>query len=447
MDSQPQKLSGSSADSISSAFNHFSVPPTQTSVSRGKYEEVQPSAGGSKFGTVEFVINPGDGIYTDLANSFLQLNVRVVNATGDPLSATLGDVNVWAGDNFAHSLFEKVTVRLNDRDIEYHGNYNYWAYLSNRLNYDSETQKTSLLASSGWFADDDVARDANELTDPSIARRKRLVSASKALSFSTRLRLAFFSSDLYVFPGSKVTVALNRAAPAFALGAIDNTPVGGARIEITSATFHALRLKVNASLLNAQVERALKGDRIRYPVRRVKDRTTMLVRGERSATFVLPSTKQCPSRCLVFFVNSEAAGGNYALNPYKFGNYDVTHLDCKVEGLGETIEYKTNFATGEGLSLPYSQLMKLVGRFENDRPFSVSFEEWRTRSTIWAFDLSEDKNRDGSTLQLIKSGRLTFSARFANPLPHNVTVFFVTEQDDIIETGLDNAISTLVPVL
>ena len=52
--------------------------------------------------------------YTDLANSFLELEVKVVKLDGTDLPG-VDNVAVWVGDNFAHSLFEKVT----ESDVEY----------------------------------------------------------------------------------------------------------------------------------------------------------------------------------------------------------------------------------------------------------------------------------------------------------------------------------------
>ena len=448
MDAEASKLAETSSDSVSSAFDHFSVPPTQTSVSRGKHELIQPTAGGSKTGKLEFIVPKADGVYTDLANSFFEFDVRVFKADNTNLSGTAADVHVWPDENLAHSLFEKVTVAINDQDVEYFSNYNVWAYVHNRLNYDKGTLNSTLRATSGWFAeDDDIARDTDERTVAHIARRKGLVSSSKTLSFCTRLRSSFLTNELYLFPGSKVTITLSRADVSVALSGDADAPAGGAVISIETASFYAYRLKANASLLNAQVERVLGGDRVKYPERRVKTRVHLLVKGETSASIPLAETSQRPSRVLLAMTHADAATGHFAKSAYKFEPFDVTSISCNVEGLGDSIEYRTNFTSGQGLSRPYCELAKLVGRFESDHAFPVTFDEWKTRTTIWPFDLSEDKNRNGSTLQLVKRGRLSFNIRFGTPLPENVSVHIITEQDDIIETGLDNRITTRVPVL
>ena len=447
MDAQAQKILEGSGDSISSAFGHFSVPPSQTSVTRGRYEAAEPTAGGSKTGKFEITVPAADGVYTDLSTSYLQIEARVVKADGNVVPNAIDGTHVWPKDNLAHSLFERIVVSMNGRDVEHISNYATYAYISNLINYDSETQRNVLGASSGWIADNSRGKDAADNPDADIAKRKTLVKNSPALSFTMRPRSAVLASEAYLFPGTSLTITFHRSPASFCLFATDNSPTNGASVVIDKITLYANRLKANASLFSSQMELALAGNSINYPIRRIKERTKLLVAGETMASLSFPTQQQRPSRIIVAMIHAGALSGDFSLNPYKFSHYSVTSFECKVEGLGDSILYETDFATGAGLARPYASLAQSVGRFETERPFALSFEDWKNGSTLWAFDLSEEKSRDGSTFQLVRSGRLSFNIRFGAALPHNVSVLFFTEQDDVIRTGLNNDISTLVPVL
>ena len=104
------KIDSDSVDTAFSAFDLFAVPPTNTSVRRGEYEIINPTGGLSREGEIQFDIFSNNGVYTDLENSYLELDVRVVKKDGTNLPANAGDVKVYPGDSLAHSLFNKVTV-------------------------------------------------------------------------------------------------------------------------------------------------------------------------------------------------------------------------------------------------------------------------------------------------------------------------------------------------
>ena len=65
--------------------------------------------------------------------------------------ADAGDVKVWCGDNFLHSLFSRRTFRLNNCDTEYVPDYAWQAWLKNVLNFTKGNKKGTLeVISQDW---------------------------------------------------------------------------------------------------------------------------------------------------------------------------------------------------------------------------------------------------------------------------------------------------------
>jgi hypothetical protein len=445
METEVNKLTDDSADSVGNGFDHFAVPPSRTSVRRGKYEEILPQAGGSKTGMIEFLMRRGDGVYTDLANSYLKLTVSVRKSNGAVLT-NADAVPVWPVENFAHSLFQKVQVFVNDQEIEFHKDYPQVAHLWNLLNYDKATRESSMYVSSGWLEDASRATDGGDVEDDEKAARRGEVRESKKMSFFLRLRSGFLSNDRLLFPGFSLGVKLTRTTPQLALMAEDNTPADGARIDIEDASLYVYRLQANSSLFDAQMQELLSGARLLHPMRRIKSQTRLMTQGTSFVSIEVVNQTQRPSYLVVGLMKSTAYSGAYADSPFKYSNYDASRVELNVEGMGESVSYTPNFRTGVDLARPYAALASLVDRYDTGRAFGVSFDEWRTKSTLWAFDLTDDKSRaDG--FQLMKSGRLDLRFHFNTALPHNVTAFMMMEYDDMVEMGLDNNVTTKVPLL
>lgn len=446
MASEVRKIAADSLDSVDDGFDHFATPITATSIERGKYEEILPLSGGSHTDMIEFLMQKGEGVYTDMSKSYLRLNVRVVQGNGAALDNTPANMDVWYQENLAHSLFQKVTVSVNSKDVEYMPDYAMQSFIYNAINYDEDTQKTTMFASSGWLTDSAVSKDGADHTNEEIAVRRAYIRGSLYLSFFVRLRSGFLNSDRLLFPGYTLGIKLTRTSPNFCLAAASNNPGHGAKVEIHNCSFFAYRVKANDALFKAQMDMMLEGARLKFPMRRIKTQTRMLTAGSTHQNIELLNQKQRPNRLIVALVNSEAYSGRYHRSPYKFPNCDVSRIELNVEGMGESTFYEPNFTTGENLARPYAALAALVGRYDTDKPFPVSMKRWRESLCLWAFDLTADRSHTDA-FQLMRSGRLDLRIHFNTALADNMTALLMMEHDDMVTMGLDNDIELRVPLL
>ena len=319
----------SSEDSTYGGFDLFATPPTHTSVLKGEDESHLPVSGGSEERDIEFRVLGGK-VYTDLANSFLELEVKVVKLDGTDLPG-VDNVEVWVGDNFAHSLFEKVTLRIGESDVEYVDKYPLRAFIDNAISFGKSSKENELAVSSGWV-EKDVGKDGPDHDNASQLKRKALVAASTTQSFFMRPRLSMLSQSRFLYPGIDFSLKLTRTRASFALLATNNNPADGARILITKAVYHVRRMIPNDSLFNAQAQNLLNGATVKYPIDRVRVQFQTLAAGSSNFNLRLEHGKQLPNRVIVGLVREEALGGDYRYNPCAFKPYGLQTISMQQDG-------------------------------------------------------------------------------------------------------------------
>ena len=80
----------------------------------------------------------------------------------------------------------------------------------------------------------------------------------------------------------------------------------------------------------------------------------------------------------------------------------------------------------------YMTLFTETGRIFDDNGNDITREGYRKGYSLWAFDLSPDKE-DGDHVHLIKEGNLRLDMKFDVALPDTVSVFVYAEFDNVIE--------------
>ena len=97
-----------------SELDLFSIPPTQTSISKGQWIECHPLSNIIDTGPIEFNVSGSGDEYLDLARTQLYVKAKITKANGNKLDP---DTEVGPVNLFLHSLFSQVDVSLNERLI------------------------------------------------------------------------------------------------------------------------------------------------------------------------------------------------------------------------------------------------------------------------------------------------------------------------------------------
>jgi hypothetical protein len=80
----------------------------------------------------------------------------------------------------------------------------------------------------------------------------------------------------------------------------------------------------------------------------------------------------------------------------------------------------------------YMTMFTETGRIFDDRGNDITRESFRKGLSIWAFDLTPDKE-EGDHVHLIKEGNLRIDMKFADALTATTTVSVYAEFDNVIE--------------
>ena len=122
-----------SEECAKSELDLFTVPLVQISVEDGVFDIIESSKTVNDNAVVTFEIPNSNDSYIDLSATEMHFDVQIVDALGNGYAPgkKIAPVN-----NFIHSLFRQVQIRLNNARIETtNNNYPYRAYYENLLLY------------------------------------------------------------------------------------------------------------------------------------------------------------------------------------------------------------------------------------------------------------------------------------------------------------------------
>jgi hypothetical protein len=131
-----------SCECTNSELDLFEVPPTQTSVPYGYWEQKGLTSALTDQGPYEFAVSLAGDDYIDLANTYLFVEAQIMKDDNTAFygGADVGPVNLWM-----HSLFSDVSVSLNENLVSPKTSlYPYRAYIEILLSYGPAAKECQL---------------------------------------------------------------------------------------------------------------------------------------------------------------------------------------------------------------------------------------------------------------------------------------------------------------
>ena len=209
-----------SQECTKSELDLFTIPATQTSITKGQWIEYHPLTNITDSGPIEFNVSGTGDEYLDLAKTQLFVKAKITKANGTALDAAtkVGPVNL-----FLHSLFSQVDVSLNERLISPSTNtYPYRAMIETLLNY-GEDAKSSQLSMAMFYKDTsgkmDVADPVAEDDDANkgLKARYAFTKESNTVDMIGPVHSDIFFQDRLILNGVNLRLKLNRAKNSFCL--------------------------------------------------------------------------------------------------------------------------------------------------------------------------------------------------------------------------------------
>ena len=128
----------------------FTIPATQTSITKGQWIEYHPLSNITDTGPIEFNVSGTAEEYLDLAKTKLFVKAKITKANGTALDA---ETKVGPMNLHLHSLFSQVDASLKERLISPSTNtYPCPAMIETLFNYEGDA-KSSQLAMAMFYKD------------------------------------------------------------------------------------------------------------------------------------------------------------------------------------------------------------------------------------------------------------------------------------------------------
>ena len=146
-----------SQECTKSKLDLFTIPVTQTSITKGQWIKYHPLSNITNSGPIEFNVSGSGEEHLYLARTLLFLKAKITKANGTALEL---DEQVGPMNLFLHALFSQVDVSLNERLLSPSTNtYPYRAMIETLLNYGDDA-KSSQLTMAMFYKDTPGKMDA-----------------------------------------------------------------------------------------------------------------------------------------------------------------------------------------------------------------------------------------------------------------------------------------------
>lgn len=425
-----------SCQCTTSQLDLFTVPPTQTSILSGTWDEYHPISNLLDGSPIEFHVAGTPEEYVDLSQTKLHIKAKITNADGSRLAV---DAPVAPTNLFLHSLFSQCEVSLNERLVSVaSNNYPYRAYLETLLNYGREA-KESQLTSALFFKDRAGMLDENDplanddVVNTGLKKRREYSARSRLIDMTGPIHSDIFMQDKLLLGGIDLKVKLIPSNASFCL--ISPNPQANYKVSITHASLMVRRVKVSPSVSLAHT-RALEVGTAKYSLNRVEVKAFSIPTGTMSFSKDNLFLGQLPHRLVVGFVDNDAYNGVLDKNSYNFKNMNLNYLSLMTDGQqvpeSKPLTPKFTLAGGQSYVQAYQTLFSGLNKMYQDTGHFISRDDYPNGYTLYCFDLSPDLN-PGDHLNLVRKGNLRLEMRFGHALPQTIMVIVYAQFQNILE--------------
>jgi hypothetical protein len=290
-----------SCECTKSELDLFEVPPTQTSVAYGYWEQKGLTSVLTDQGTYEFAVSGAGDDYIDLANTYLFVEAQIVDDDDTALysGADIGPVNLWM-----HSLFSDVSVSLNEKLVSPPISlYPYRAYIEILLSYGPAARESQLTGH----------QDKTTAASKGFTSRNALTAQSKSVQMMGKLHLDLFCQEKYLLNHVDLKIKLRRSRDVFVLMAdADNY-----KIKIKDLALFVRNVQLSPVVRMGHVK-ALEKTSCKYPIRRVEVKVDTVPRGNMNYVQDNMFLGQLPKRLVIGCVDSDALNGAITKSPFDF---------------------------------------------------------------------------------------------------------------------------------
>ncbi|KAM4689035.1 uncharacterized protein F54H12.2-like [Discoglossus pictus] len=410
-----------------SELDIFQIQPTQTSIEKCLYVEVQPLTAITENAPLEFYISGSGDHYFDLNNTLLYVTCKIVKQDNTPApdGARVSLINYPVC-----TLFNQLDVTLGDRLISQSNNlYAYRAYIEAILNYNSDALSTQFTA--GLFYKDTAGHHQDRGLDGDNAgftKRSHMTARGKTVELIGKLHADLFFQEKLMLNGLDLKIKLTRNKDTFCIMSAEADPY---KVQILSASLFVKRVQISPAVRIGHAQGLLTGN-AKYALDRVGLKIYSVAAGSRVCNQENLFLGQLPKLVVIGFVDNDAFSGAYDKNPLCFKHNNVNFAALYLDGEQiPTKPFQPDFENGNAIR-EYMALVQMAGKQSSDTGVLIDREEFVSGYTLFAFDLTADQEC-GSHFSLIRSGNLRAEIRFSRALDRTVNMLVYIVFDNVIE--------------
>lgn len=395
-----KKMAGMTRD-----LDLFKPAVEEKSIAETRYEIVttnNPLPSSDVNTPLQFRIAPSTDNYIDLANTMLELELKIqYTAPKDEDRPIPSTAKLALTNNVLMSLFSGLEVSLNNKTIVTNNNCLPWTAFLDVLSKYGPDARSSWLTVSGY--NDEAPIEA--LTDVNKGRLKQFYN-SKTGRYIGRIQHPFFRIEKLLVPGVEILITLYRNNADFLImGEVES---GKPHPKFT-ITFERAYLHLSKKKLFDHIGSYF--DRILYKTPAVYEFNDVVVKpiivpANVLAIDALINDGQLPTKIDIIQVNQAAVAGSLYTNPLFMNYYHLKYLAIEKNGQLLKAPYQVDFKDGNYLR-PYLDYFRNSGCGLNDAGMSlITYEAYKNSYMIMTFNLTHFDECDNTLKPLAETGSL-----------------------------------------
>lgn len=381
----------------------------------------------SKTAPIQFNIKGNDVNYLNFSESKLYIRCKIVDKDlrdityeADKTKSAYAPVN-----NFLHSMFESVSMSINDTEItQFSKYYPYRSYIETLL-FKGKDHKKSVGQATCFYK----SKDESDVADPGWETRMKLADKSAVFEMIGRPHLDLLQQMKYIPPGVDINLTFNRSSDAFCIQTAGTSPPTGLQIQIIEAQFIITKHTLMNSVLMNQIKTWNSGKPVAYPMREIQMKTYNLPTGTISHYNETIISGYLPDRLILGLVDARNVHGSYETNPLIFQDFGLTNVDVSYNSEVQTnINMELDFA-GNRYVRAYSALFEGLGVADCESGVELTLDEFKKSKVFFVVDFRHIRNDLAATP---RHGNCVIHLRFKNAISKALTVMCYLDYQSVM---------------
>lgn len=432
------KIDKDSTNAITNALSIFDTPSTNVTVNSSSFREY-------------LTLNPLTDIpyhfkihastnYIDLSKCYLLMECRIRkrDADGNLVNLVAKD-SVSVCQLIGNSIWKNCRISLNGTQV-FEGNslMAYKSIFDYELTYPLPT-KSSYLTAAGYYQD-----GTSQTSGTGYDSRKALFSESKTAQFMSKLDVDLANQPKYLVNQCELDLELLPNDSNFVIikGAADTTVY---HFEITGLKLYVKMLEL-ADSLAYDINKKLELHPARYPMRKTTLKSMFIGEGHREYTACL-WTDQVPRRVVIGLVSNKEYVGDQTTSPFNFQHFDLRNITITANGTNHPqAPYSLDFPNKKYMRA-FHDSMEAIGYAGSLESNGIDFTKFGNGWCIFVFNLTNSKEDNGETFDLIKPGSCLINLEFSKDVPAGgIVMIAMGEVDSLMFLDRNRTISTDITI-